>query len=176
MYRLIFIFWITLLFVGCESSTGERPNDELPARIAELQEGLRVSHSTDTIYASINTKDPDTRGKYQMKFATSVETKVGDLEIVEFGSYLWKSGKWEFTSIYNRPFNSEEFNKWYGADNGKILKGEKYTDADNWLGKSNDLNGKTYKALFYFIGKNDHGQKFVGWKEIVGVMKLKNHE
>ncbi|NVK63841.1 MAG: hypothetical protein HWE22_04605 [Flavobacteriales bacterium] len=108
-----------------------------------------------------------------MKFTTSVESINEDLEIVEFGAYFWENDKWVLRSIYDRPFNKEEFIKWYNSQDGKIKLGKKYSDNDNWLGKSNSLNGNTYKALLYFIAKNPKGERFVGAKEIIGVMKMK---
>ena len=125
------------------------------------------------MFATINTKDPEKRGKYQMKFSTAVESINEDLEIAEFGAYFWENDKWVLKSIYDRPFNKKEFMKWYNSEDGKIRLGQKYSDNDNWLGKSNSLNGNTYEALLYFIAKNPKGEQFVGAKEIIGVMKMK---
>ena len=93
--------------------------------------------------------------------------------MLNFGGYIWENGKWQFKSIYDRPFNKDEFDKWYGAKDGKISLESKYADHDNWMTKSDVLNGNVYRGLWYFIGKKANGEKVVGVKEIVCVMKLK---
>lgn len=170
---MIRITFGVLLFVASCTSAQDTPPKNWPEKLQHMEIGLKVTHSMDTVFATINAKDPENRGKYQMKFATTVESINEDLEIIEFGGYFWENDTWTFKSIYNRPFNKAEFNKWYKSKNGKLRLGKKYSDNDNWLGKSNSLNGNNYKALLYFIAKNPKGEKFVGGKEIVGVMKMK---
>jgi len=172
MIRFTFGVVLTLLICACSENAIDKT--DWPNKLAQLEVGLKVTHSCDTVFATINTKDPEKWGNYQLKFTTSVESISEDLEIVEFGGYLWEDGKWVFRSIYERPFNRDEFDKWYGAKDGKVPVGQKFSDKDNWMGKSDHLNGETYKGLWYFIGKNSKNEQFVGVKEIVGVMKLKN--
>lgn len=162
---------VTVLF-GCSDSDADIKKN-WPKKLQQYDIGLKVTHSSDTVYATLNTKDPETHGNYQMQFTTTVKAIDEDLEIVEFGGYAWVDGAWVFVSIFDRPFNPNEFDDWYGAKNGKIHLGKKYADNDNWLIKSDVLNGRTYRALFYFIAKNKDGKKFVGAKEIVGIMQLK---
>ncbi len=77
------------------------------------------------------------------------------------------------TTIYNRPFNKEEFAKWYNCKNGVLKKGISYSDKDNWIGKTNKLSGKRIKGLWYFIGKNRKGKLLVGASEIIGILKMR---
>ncbi|MFK7786786.1 MAG: hypothetical protein AB8B56_16825 [Crocinitomicaceae bacterium] len=165
-------FGLALFLASCTSSqnVADKP---WPEKLQNIETGLKVEHSTDTVFATINTKDPEKRGKYQMKFTTSVESINEDLEVVEFGAYFWENEEWVLTSIYDRPFNQEEFKKWYGSEDGMIQLGKKYADMDNWLAKSDYLSGRQCEALLYFIAKNSKGQKFMGAKEVVGVMKMK---
>jgi hypothetical protein len=162
-----------LVLTGCGIQQEKEAQKNWPEKLQSLEIGLNVSHSMDTVYATLNTKDPEKRGKYQMKFATTVEALSENVELVEFGAYFREGNTWVLRTIYGRPFNKEEFDKWYNAENGKIILGHTYTDNDNWLGKSDFLNGNTYHALLYFIGKNAKGEQLVGAQEIVGVMKLK---
>ena len=164
---------LLLLLIGCSSPEKEVVPNHWPEKLRGRQIGLKVTHSVDTVYATLNTKDPEKWGTYQLQFSTTVEAMDEELEIVKFGGYLWENGKWVLRSIYDRPFNKDEFDKWYHAKNGKIEPGKKYTDDDNWLGKTNTLNGQTYKGFWYFIGKNEQGEKLVGGKEIIGVLRTK---
>jgi len=164
--------------ISCENRNhideGDSENKEvLPLRIDTLDTGIKVIHTPSMVYATLNTKDPDKRGKYQMQHTTSVEALYEDLEIIEFGAYAWLNNQWELKTIYDRPFNQDEFIKWYNCNDGLIIKGEKYSDTDNWIGKGNVLNGREFDGLWYFIGKNKDGKLFVGKKEVTGIMKMK---
>lgn len=174
--RNIVLFTLGMIFfvVGCTNSKADNATKNWPKKLQNLETGLKVTHSADTIFAAINTKDPEQKGRYQLQFTTTVESIDEDLEIVEFAAYFWENEKWVFKSMFDRPFNKNEFDKWYNSENGQILLGETYSDNDNWLVKSDYLNGETYKALLYFIARNKQGEKFVGAREIVGEMKMKN--
>ncbi|MCR9173555.1 MAG: hypothetical protein NXI10_13725 [bacterium] len=168
------IFWIVFLgCLACSSEVEMKVPTDWPDKVSSLKEGLKVVHSTDTVYASMNRKDPDFRGKFQLQFSTSVSSLDGDVKIKEFGGYIWEDGTWKAVSIYGRPFNSREFDKWYGGENGWIRKGKTYTDPDNWLMKGDRLTNDTIRSLFYFIGTNEDGEKVVGAKEIVGITNFK---
>lgn len=168
----ISLICLTVLF-SCIERNNEEVAVQLPEKLEGLDEGLTVLHSTDTVYATLNTKDPEKWGKYQLQFSTSVSTEFNDLQVVEFGAYVWKNGHWTMKTIYDRPFNQEEFAKWYNCPNGALKPNVTYTDNDNWLGKSDYLRGEAFRVLFYFIGKDLAGKKHMGYKEIVGVMKLR---
>ncbi len=144
-----------------------------PEKITSLDNELTVEHSVDTVFATINTKDPEKRGKYQLQFTTSITSQKGTVRIEEFGGYLLKNNEWKLASIYDRPFNNEEFAKWYSCENGILTKGETYADKDNWLGKTNKLTNDTIVSLWYYIGVNEQGKKVVGAKEIIGVAREK---
>lgn len=168
-----------ILIIGITSCSDnlEHSNDgiksNLPPKIDSLTIGLKVIHSPSTVFATINQKDPEKRGQYQLQHSTSVEALKEDLEIVEFGAYVWENNQWVLKTIYDRPFNKEEFIKWYKCEKGILKKGMKYSDNDNWMAKTNSLNREEMKGLWYFIGKNNEGKLFVGSSEIKGFFKLK---
>ncbi len=164
---------IAFLFLSACSSETQRSHP-WPQKITELEEGIEVEHSHDTVYATLNAKDPDTHGKYQLQFTTTVSSMKGDIQLKEFGAYIWRNDGWVPISIYDRPFNPEEFDKWYGGDDGFMLEGKNYSDPDNWLGKTDRLNGDTIESLLYFTGINEQGVQVVGAKEIVGILAMKN--
>lgn len=164
-----YILLVLVALYSC-SSLNSKKGAPLPEKIAQLDESIIVNHSVDTVYATINTKDPEKRGKYQLQFATRVSSKNGDVRIEEFGAYILKDNKWVASSIYDRPFNNSEFAKWYGCYGGLVLEGKTYCDKDNWLRKTNVLTNETMVSLWYFIGTDENGKRVVGAKEIVGIV------
>ena len=174
MKYILVVILISFSFLSCSNAQNKvKMPDYWPQKIQELPIGLSIEYSSDTVYAINNTKDPEKSGAYQLLFSTSVRAIHQNLEIIEFGGFMWHQGKWVFFSIYDRPFNQEEFEKWYSSPTGILKKGIPYTDENNWLAKTNCLNGQTIRALWYFIAHNKQGEKFVGAKEIVGILSQK---
>ncbi|MDC1361944.1 hypothetical protein N8203_02430 [Crocinitomicaceae bacterium] len=147
-----------------------------PKELINIPTGIEVNHSKEVVYAELNKKDPETRGKYKWHFETTVNSIDEDLTITEFGAYVLIDGKWDnHATIYARPFNNEEFEKWYECPEGILTKKKKFTDFNNWS-KGNNLDGKTRKTLWYFIGINSQGKKYKGTKEIITISKLVDKE
>jgi hypothetical protein len=169
--KIALIVFILLGLTAC--GPNYLPKD-YPEEIRDLPIGIEVIHNPAEIYATENTKDPEKYGAYQLHLTTTVTALEEDLEIVEFGGYFWRHEQWEFATLYDRPFNPEEFEKWYSCENGELKKGVPYADPDNWLGKGDLLNGLEIKYIMYFIAKNKAGEKFIGASEAVGHMKLKD--
>lgn len=165
---LFFLFFLFLL--SCSSS--RNPYPDWPENIKHLSNELIVTHSTDTVYATLNTKDPEKRGKYQLKHSTGVRCDFGDVQIEEFGGCLLVGDEWVLKSIYDRPFNADEFSRWYDCPNGLMKKGVTYEDTDNWLSKMNSLSGDTTVGLWYYVGTDENGKKVMGAKEIVGIARI----
>ena len=143
----------------------------LPDKLAKIPTGIEVTHSKTIVYAISNEKDPEKYGQYKWHYETTVTPTNEDLTITEFGAYLWDGKEWVFRSIYGRPFNSEEFSKWYSCDSAHIKKGKSSTDHNNWS-KADQLNGQKIRTLWYFIGINANGQKFKGTAEVTTIGEL----
>ncbi len=172
--RVILFFAISLT-LSCSFNTvssKEDLDDEWPSELTSLPIGLKVVNSPEVIYPSLNTKNPE-QYKYQLAFETEVFALHEDLEIVDFGGYIWRNNEWVFQTMYDRPFNREEFIKWYGSINGEILMDSVYADRENWLTKTNDLNGLEIRLLNYFTAKNKDGKKFYGASEVTGYLNKK---
>jgi hypothetical protein len=173
------VFLIGLLSLGVFTSCGAGKDkteqstiDEFPKELLNIPIGINVEHSLDTVYATINTKDPEKRGKYQMQFSTSVSTSSQMLIVTEFSAFLLEDGKWVMRTIYDRAFNNEEFEKWYNCPNGILKVNETYTDYDNWLGKGDNLSGKVMNAILYVKGVDTCDVEYIGYKSIVGIFDL----
>lgn len=166
-----------VLFTACG---GEMPTPEditpqtihdLPPKLANIPDGIEVIHRPDTVFATMNTQDSATRGMYKWAFETSVKSSKGDLNIQEFGAYVWIENRWAFSTLYNRPYNLDEFTEWYNCPYGELKEGFAYTDHDNWT-KGNHLDGDTAYALWYYIAKNKVDELVKGTKIIVTINSL----
>lgn len=157
------------LLLSCGSSN--QKDIVLPEKLAKIPTGIEVTHSKTNVYAIPNEKDPEKYGKYKWHFETTVSPSNEDLTIIEFGTYLWNGQVWIFRTISGRPFNQEEFSKWYSCKNYLMKKGQAYTDHNNWS-KADRLDGQKNRTLWYYIGINDEGQKFKGTAEIITINEL----
>lgn len=172
-----FLLLIGIVVSSCNVNNGVKSDSKKnnwPLKIDTLPIGLKVTHSPSVVYATFNKKDPEKKGRYQLKHVTTVSPIEEDLEIIEFGSYSRYNNEWVLTTIYGRPFNREEFIKWYECEDGILKVGTSYSDKDNWIGKTNKLTGKEIRGLWYFIGKNKKDKLFVGASEIIGILKMKS--
>ena len=152
----------------------EKSENSWPKYITDLPIGIDVHHSSDTVYAQRSNRADTTVYPYIWGFGTTVMAINQDLEIIEFGAYDLEEGEWVLrTQEDNRPFNKDEFIKWYHCnDKGIIYRGFKYSDNQNYLGKARFLDGYKKKTLCYFIGENEQGKKYVGAKEVIVVNNL----
>ncbi|MEO1054945.1 MAG: hypothetical protein AAFX87_30205 [Bacteroidota bacterium] len=169
MKKTYFLALALVLWVSC-SPRGEGQG-ELPAKISKLPVGIEVKHSAKRVYAVPN-KDLKRGGKFKWKYQTSVKALNEDLKIIEFGGFILEGNQWVEKNLGQRPFNNNEFQEWYKCPDGLLKKDVYFTDANNW-GTSNELTGSRTSNLWYYIGANAEGQKFVGYGEIVTIGRLK---
>lgn len=169
----ILLFFSSGLFGILSSSISIK--QELPAKLQGIPDGINVSHNKQIVYAIKNQKDPKKYGKYKWQFETTVSSLSEELTITEFGAFVLSNGKWVQKSLYNRPFNSQEFAKWYSCEDAILQKGKSYTDHNNWS-KANVLNGKKTLVLWYFIGKNKDEVEFKGIAQVITIGALETQE
>ncbi len=157
------------LVLSCIFSCKEK---DLPELLMDMNEGLEVVHSKTEVFAEYNDNTSGDEEKYIWRYETSVSTDLPGLKITEFGVYFWNTkGEWEFKTIYNRPFNAEEFSEWYGCPDAILTPGTKFTDGNNWS-KGDELGGKSARTMWYFIADNEEGERFYGAKEILTVFQM----
>ena len=141
-------------------------NSGMPPKLNNIPIGIEVRHNPQTVSAEFNGKD----SMYYWHYITTVKPVNEDLEITEFGSYLWSVDHWKFETETGKPFDKNDFAEWYNCSNGKMMKGQEYTDKNNW-NYARDLN-KGW-VLWYFIGKNSKGDLFKGTAIIDYLPELK---
>lgn len=184
MRVILFIstLFLSLVFASCNETTNEASADsndkkpdvpqtiELPSKISALKKGIHVKHSKNKVYPELN-KDYQTRAlKYKFNFATTVKSMRKGLQIIEFGVFHYRSKRWVQV---NKPFNTTEFSEWYMCPGGLPLKGEIYSDPNNWYSCDN-LDNAPSKILWYYIGVDSNNEKFVGYDCIDIIKKMKN--
>ncbi len=140
---------------------------KLPQKLENIPDGIEIMHTPDSVLASM-IKD-DTLNYYWFH-KTSVKSKEEDLEITEFGSYLWNSDHWELRTVTGKPFSKKDFEDWYNCKDGKLIKKSEYTDKNNWY-RLPVLQYK--KVLWYYLGKNQKGEIFKGSALIEYLPELK---
>ena len=189
------LFFLTLLLIigSCNNTENikdsnsikkiddkEIKKENLPDVIKNYSIGIEVIHSPDTIYAELNGNGTS---KYIWKHSTTVTAINNDLKIIEFGSYNFIDNKWVLGNYSKIPFNSEDFSKWYCrkkngiitfdyCKDGKIKKKVEYVDPSNYSIRKDSLVNRN--GLWYYIGIDSIGNKFVGYGRYVIVGKLKN--
>lgn len=144
-----------------------------PKEITNLPKGISVIHTPSVIYATLNNKNIEKHGEFQLGFVTEVKTIDKELELIEFGGYFWEEDTWIFHTMKNRPFNQEEFNQWYGCKDGILRIDSVYSDKENWLVKTDYLDNSTIRYFMYFIGKDENGKKYYGGEEVIGYVRNK---
>lgn len=160
-----------------ESITNDAKN--IPDAIKDIPVGIYVINEPDTIYAELN-KKPES--KYIWKHTTTLKALKNDLKIIEFGTYNFKNSKWVLGNYTKKPFTIENFDKWYCliknglitfdfCKNGKIIKGQEYIDASNYSIRNDTLVNRN--GLWYYIGIDTTGKKFMGYGRYATINKLK---
>jgi hypothetical protein len=125
-------------------------------RLRNIPDGIEVSHTPVNVNA-VKTKDDTTMLYWYHN--TSVKALKENIEITEFGSYLWMQDHWVFGNTGGAPFSPKDFAEWYNCKNSRMKKGKIYSDENNWY-RFPYLQRAT--SLWYYIGKNKKGELFKG--------------
>ncbi len=143
---------LLLFAVFLINSQGKAP-DELPKKLQLLKEDLLVNHFPSSIYAC--TDEDVKKYRFFWKHNTAVLALDSEVKIDSFGAYIYYDSGWHPRVEYDR----KEFAKRFDCPKGILKKGQPYTFANNWR-TDNQLTGGW--ALWYFIGKNEAGQRVCG--------------
>jgi hypothetical protein len=139
----------------------------LPAKLQYIPNGIEIKHTPVSVYAG---KDANDTNYYYWFHRTSVKAESEDLEITEFGTYTWFHGHWAASTVTEKTFTNKDFADWYNCPDGILKKGKVYEDKSNWY---RSTNLQDLKVLWYYIGKNEKGEKFKGTALIEYLPKLK---
>jgi polyisoprenoid-binding protein YceI len=135
------------------------PNRLLPEKLRKIDNGILGTHFPNPTYATFED------GMYVWKHNTSVRSNSEDLEIVEFGSYIYTDKGWYLRIIYDK----KKFAETYNCKNGILKKGKIYTDPTSWRKSEKLISGD---AMWYYIAQNKTGKLFKGTALIETEAKL----
>ncbi len=151
--KLIFLA-VTIIFIlstGFKTIVDQQtePNRILPEKLRGIDYGILGSHFPNPTYAVFEDS------MYVWKHDTSVQATSEDLQIIEYGSYVYTDEGW-FLRVSYSP---EDFEKTYHCKNALLKKGKTYTDPSSWR-RSEKLFGGD--AMWFYIAKNKAGKLFKG--------------
>ncbi len=138
------------------------PTDEpLPEKLQNLSVEIEVMHFPKE-------NDPiKIKEKYYWKHATAILSKKSDIQIIEFGAYLFYNNQWNLRKTYDL----KDLDKNFGTKKQKLLQGQPYVWTDNWRIGVQLFGGW---AMWYFIGTNDKGDTICGYETINTTSNLLN--
>jgi len=144
-------------FLLCQIIQAQTPQDApLPEKLTTLPQEMLVNHFPSPVFATTDEDEPEL---YFWKHNTTVLSPTTDIQLEEFGAYIFYNQQWNLR-VTHTP---REFRKWFNCPDARLKKGQPYTFADNWRRDSRLLGGW---ALWYFIGTNEAGQKVCGYAKL----------
>lgn len=159
LLNVILVFVYSTL--SAQVNYGTPPQHSIPEKLIGIEQAIDVMHfpkENDPI------KIKDT---YYWKHATAILCKTSDIEIIEFGAYLYYNDTWNLRKSYDL----KDLNKNFGTKRQIMKQAQPYVWANNWrLG--NQLYGGW--ALWYFIGQTPTGKTVCGYATINTTTNLLN--
>ncbi|MGL4599352.1 MAG: YceI family protein [Bacteroidia bacterium] len=132
-----------------QDTTDHEANRLLPKKLRGLPYGLFGSHDPNPTFADFEDS------MYVWKHNTTIQSVVGDLTLIEYGSFVWTDNDW-----YQRvSYTAKDFDEHYGCKNGELKAGIVYTDPKSWR-RQEVLTGGD--AMWYYIAKDKNGKLWKG--------------
>ncbi len=146
---------------GLNYKDGQKPANRLfPYKLRDLPNEIVAAHYPNPCYATYEDS------MYIWKHNITIQTKE-DLQIVEFGSFIYTEKGW-----YLRvSMNANDFEENYNCKGGLLKKGVTYTDNSSWR-RDNNLRGGD--AMWFFIAKDKNGKHVKGTAPIETEGKMIN--
>jgi hypothetical protein len=128
----------------------------LPDKLRQVPVGLTLWHTPNPNYPE---PDPAQLGHYVWKHSTMVRSEVGELEVVECGSFIWYSEAGWQANMRETP---AEFAELFNCPNGRLRPGATYTFVKNY--RYADSAKRLYggDALWYILAKDKAGKLYKG--------------
>jgi hypothetical protein len=129
----------------------------LPAILQQLERRIAVSHFPSPVHAV--TIEEVNQQRYVWKHNTSVMSPYSDVQIESCGAYIFYNGQWNLRVEYD----AKDFSKLFDCPQGTLLMGQPYTFIQNWRF---DMQLRAGWALWYFIGRDAHRNKVMGFARL----------
>jgi len=124
-------------------------NRLLPKRLRGIPVGIQAGHGPNPVIPVFED------GLYVWKHDTTVKSLVGDLQIVEFGSYIYTDAGWMLRVV----FTPEDFTRMYRCPGARLKKNVTYRDPASWRKSERPVAGD---AMWFYIAKDSRGQLYKG--------------
>ena len=110
MKSIMFLFAVCMLNVVTAQRVYTTPSNEpLPEKLQNLRQAIVVNSFPQKV-------DPiKIEDRYYWKHNTAILSTEGDIEIIEFGAYLFYNGKWNLRKSY--PLKDLDKNFWHQKNN-----------------------------------------------------------
>ena len=159
----IFLSTLFALFIiACDQRQVPSPTEEtrleaddtetdrlLPKLLRGLPVGLVGAHDPNPVNAVFEDS------MYVWKHNTTIRSVVGDVKLIEFGSFVWTDAGW-----YHRLADTPgQFALHYTCPNAEIKAGVVYTDPASWRRQETLTGGD---ALWYYIVEDGQGKRWKG--------------
>lgn len=153
---------LCLLHAGCQQHNTPAPEPTpaleaddteadrlLPKLLRGLPVGLVGAHDPNPVNAVYEDS------MYVWKHNTTIRSVVGDVKLVEFGSFVWTDAGW-YHRLADTP---EQFAKLYDCPKAELKAGVVYTDPASWRQQETLTGGD---ALWYYIVEDATGKRWKG--------------
>ncbi|MBD2714901.1 hypothetical protein KBK19_07635 [Microvirga sp. STR05] len=128
----------------------------LPDKLRQVPVGLTLWHTPNPNYPEPNPEKP---GGYVWKHSTMIRSEVGELEVVECGSFIWYSAAGWQANMRETP---AEFAELFQCPDSRLLPGRTYTFAKNYRFADNAQRLYGGDALWYILAKDKTGKLYKG--------------
>ena len=132
---------------------GTPKNEPLPEKIKNLRQAIDVLHFPKEI-DPVKIKDI-----YYWKHLTSIMCKESQIEILEYGAYIFYNETWNLRQKYNL----KKLNRTFGTKKQLMNRAEPYTWVNNYRTGTELFGGW---ALWYFIGRTAKGETVCGYATV----------
>lgn len=163
MKTLMFLLGVLLLGTANAQVQYSNPeNEPLPEKLQTLRRAILVNSFPQKI-------DPiKINEQYFWKHNTAILSKESEIEIIEFGAYLFYNNKWNLRKSYSL----KDLDKNFGTKKQRLKRAQPYTWNNNWRVGPKLFGGW---AMWYFIGKTSSGELICGYEKIETTANLLNN-
>jgi hypothetical protein len=128
----------------------------LPDKLRQVPVGITLWHTPNPVYPEPNPEQP---GGYVWKHNTMVRSEVGELEVVECGSFIWYNAEGWQANMREPP---AEFTELFKCPGAQLRAGQTYTFQKNY--RYADSAQRLYggDALWYILAKDKTGKLYKG--------------
>jgi len=152
-HALLVLFSLFGFVANAQIAYGTPPVELLPEKLKGLRNVIEVAHFPKECHP-IKIDD-----LYYWKHTTSILSKESEIEIVDYGAYIYYNDQWNLRRSY--PLN--ELDTTFGTQNQKMNQAEPYTWPKNYRVGDALFGGW---ALWYFIGTTPNGETVCGYETI----------